>query len=217
LAGKQLQHLAENAGYSYHGSGGPSCDSRLSTQTVAEFYRRRSTPNLDKSEAYQNITPDELRAAIDEAHRKNLKITGHLCSVGFTEAADLGIDNLEHGILVDEEFYPAKDRAICPDLAKAAEFFNAELAVGSPQVHAMIHHLVERNVAVTSTLAVDEDFAGHSQPLSEMENREHWALGWRSWLMYRMIRSHFEKQPITHLLEKEMCWRHPSAVLPASP
>jgi hypothetical protein len=27
-AGKQLQHLAENAGYSYHG-GGPPCDSRL--------------------------------------------------------------------------------------------------------------------------------------------------------------------------------------------
>ena len=154
--------------------------------------------------AYQNITPDELRAAIDEAHRKNLKITGHLCSVGFTEAADLGIDNLEHGILVDEEFYPDKHRAICPDFAKAAEFFNAELAISSPQVHAMIRHLVERNVAVTSTLAVDEDFAGHSQPLSEMENREHRALGWRSWLMYRMIRSHFEKQPITHLLEKEM-------------
>src|SRR6266568_8446037 len=49
VAGKQLQHLAENAGYSYHGGGGPPCDSRLTTQTVAEFYPRRSKPNLDKS------------------------------------------------------------------------------------------------------------------------------------------------------------------------
>ncbi|HKM80981.1 MAG TPA: hypothetical protein VJY15_08480, partial [Candidatus Acidoferrum sp.] len=49
MAGKQLQHLAENAGYSYHGGGGPPYDSRLATQTVAEFYRRRSKPNLDKS------------------------------------------------------------------------------------------------------------------------------------------------------------------------
>src|ERR1017187_7983535 len=49
LAGKQLQHLAENAGYSYHGGGGPPYDSRLATQTVAEFYPRRSKPNLDKS------------------------------------------------------------------------------------------------------------------------------------------------------------------------
>jgi hypothetical protein len=50
VAGKQLQHLAENAGYSYHGGVGPPSGSRLSTQTVAEFYRRRSNANLDKSE-----------------------------------------------------------------------------------------------------------------------------------------------------------------------
>src|ERR1035441_6554845 len=43
------QHLAENAGYSYHGGGGPPYDSRRATQTVAEFYPRRSKPNLDKS------------------------------------------------------------------------------------------------------------------------------------------------------------------------
>ncbi len=49
VAGKQLQHLAENAGYSNHGGGGPPYDSRLTTQTVAEFYPRRSKPNLDKS------------------------------------------------------------------------------------------------------------------------------------------------------------------------
>ena len=36
-AGKQLQHLAENARYSYHGGAGPPYGSRLSTQTVAEF------------------------------------------------------------------------------------------------------------------------------------------------------------------------------------
>ena len=51
LPGKQLQHLAENAGYSDHGGGGPPYDSRLATQTVAEFYPRRSKPNLDKSDA----------------------------------------------------------------------------------------------------------------------------------------------------------------------
>ena len=49
-ARKQLQHLTENAGYSCHGGGGPPYGSRLSTQTVAEFYRRRSNSNLDKTE-----------------------------------------------------------------------------------------------------------------------------------------------------------------------
>src|SRR6202021_3962715 len=54
-ARKQLQHLAENAGYSCHGGGGPPYGSRLSTQTVAEFYRRRSKANLDKSEIFYYV------------------------------------------------------------------------------------------------------------------------------------------------------------------
>ena len=51
--------------------------------------------------AYMNITRDELRAAVEEAHKRGLKVTGHLCSIGFREAAEIGIDNLEHGLLVD--------------------------------------------------------------------------------------------------------------------
>ena len=62
VAGKQLQHLTENAGYSYHGGGGPPYDSRLTTQTVAEFYPRRSIPNLDKSGFFYNPVPPEIAA-----------------------------------------------------------------------------------------------------------------------------------------------------------
>ena len=58
--------------------------------------------------AYMNITRAELKAAVDEAHKRGIKVTGHLCSVGFREAAEIGIDNLEHGLLVDTEFHPGK-------------------------------------------------------------------------------------------------------------
>src|SRR5690348_4023641 len=54
--------------------------------------------------AYMQITRDELRAAIDEAHRRGLKVTGHLCSVTYGEAADLGIDDLEHGFMASTDF-----------------------------------------------------------------------------------------------------------------
>ena len=64
--------------------------------------------------AYMHLTPEEFKAAIDEAHSKGLKITGHLCSVGYTEAADMGIDGLEHGIVMDTEFFPAKQPGVCP-------------------------------------------------------------------------------------------------------
>src|SRR5918911_1607816 len=64
--------------------------------------------------AYMNITRAELRAAVEEAHKRGLKVTGHLCSVGYREAAEIGIDNLEHGLLADSEFVADKQPDVCP-------------------------------------------------------------------------------------------------------
>ena len=138
--------------------------------------------------AYMHITPDELKAAIEEAHSKGLKVTGHLCSIGFTEAADMGIDGLEHGIVVDTEFFPAKNAGVCPENNVAMADLAKRVDVDSPEVQAVLHHLIEHHVAVTSTLAVDEDFGGDPQPMSGLEGREQRALCWRCWLEYLTIR-----------------------------
>src|SRR5215213_10761317 len=58
--------------------------------------------------AYMNITREELRAAVEEAHKRGFKVTGHLCSIGYREAAEIGIDNLEHGLFADSEFVADK-------------------------------------------------------------------------------------------------------------
>ena len=58
---------------------------------------------IDDCKVYINITKDELAAAIDEVHKRGMKVSGYLCSIGFRETAALGIDNLEHGLLVDSE------------------------------------------------------------------------------------------------------------------
>src|ERR1700684_4661986 len=59
---------------------------------------------VDSFKAYMFITSAELGAAITAAHKRGAKATGHLCSIGFREAADLGIDDLEHGLFVETEF-----------------------------------------------------------------------------------------------------------------
>ena len=105
--------------------------------------------------AFMGIKPEELKVAIEHAHAKGLKITGHLCAVGFREAAALGIDNLEHGIIVDTEFLPGKKPGVCP-VGEAAEYFAKNLDIESAPVQDMIHDLVTHHVAVTSTLAVFE-------------------------------------------------------------
>jgi imidazolonepropionase-like amidohydrolase len=85
-------------------------DAEDARQTV-EFWIARGATSF---KAYMNITPDELAAAVKAAHAHGIKVTGHLCSIGFREAAALGIDDLEHGIEVDTEFLPDKNRASVP-------------------------------------------------------------------------------------------------------
>src|SRR5262249_37575654 len=106
---------------------------------------------------YNYITRAELTAVIEEAHKHGVKVTGHLCSIGFREAAELGIDNLEHGLTVDTEFHPDKKLDICP-VANQAVQAAAKLDVKGPEIQATIKMLVDRHVAVTSTLPVFEQF-----------------------------------------------------------
>jgi imidazolonepropionase-like amidohydrolase len=111
---------------------------------------------VDNFKAYNFITADELSAAITAAHKRGAKVTGHLCSIGFRHAAELGIDNLEHGLLEDYEFLPGKKEGECPDPKPADATFKSKLDVNTGPVHDMILDLVKRHVAVTSTLPVFE-------------------------------------------------------------
>jgi imidazolonepropionase-like amidohydrolase len=109
---------------------------------------------VDNFKAYMFITPAELSAAVDAAHKRGAKVTGHLCSIGFREAAAIGIDDLEHGLLVDTEFYPWKKPGECPE--KSDYELISKLDVQSGPLHDMILDLVQHHVAVTSTLPVFE-------------------------------------------------------------
>lgn len=105
--------------------------------------------------AYVNISTDELRAAIKTAHARGLKIAGHLCTVGFREAASLGIDSLEHGLYSDSEFLPDKQPDVCPSSYGSSRSMPG-VEPDSQPVMDMIRDLVQHNVAITSTLVVRE-------------------------------------------------------------
>jgi imidazolonepropionase-like amidohydrolase len=107
--------------------------------------------------AYMDITRDELRAAIDEVHKRGLKITGHLCSVTFREAAELGIDNLEHAFFVATDFVSGKQPDRCPGQSTGMQTI-AALDTASADFRSLVQTLVQHNVALTSTLTVFETF-----------------------------------------------------------
>lgn len=155
--------------------------------------------------AYMGIKPEELKVAIEHAHAKGLKITGHLCAVGFREAAALGIDNLEHGIVVDTEFLPTKKPGICP-AKEADEDFAKNVDIESAPVQAMIRDLVAHHVAVTSTLAVFEVSVPNRPSMKKMLRTKD-ALSLAGWSTYLRVRSSIAEQnsPLSAAsLKKEM-------------
>ena len=105
--------------------------------------------------AYMNITRAELGAAIEEAHRHGLKLTGHLCSVSYPEAVALGIDNLEHGFWVNTQLDPGKAADKCPD--SEGDPTIAAMTPNGEAAKALIASLVAHHVAITSTLPVFEN------------------------------------------------------------
>src|SRR5438874_1469321 len=108
--------------------------------------------------AYTDIRRAELGATIQEAHRKGIKVTGHLCSVSFQEAVALGIDNLEHGMLTASDFTTGKQADICP------VNLMTQISAADPKGdagQATIRSLVQHHVSMTSTLAVYEPFVAN--------------------------------------------------------
>lgn len=153
--------------------------------------------------AYTNITADELQDAVKAAHSHRLKITGHLCSVGFRGAADLGIDNLEHGVLTDTEFYSKKRANVCPDFRFYLSEYNTRLVIDSTAVQDVIRYLISHHVAITSTLAVIESEFSTSRPKEDLQRASD-AMTWKAW---RAARQRVEMVPhsrVDHLLAKEM-------------
>lgn len=111
--------------------------------------------------AYNLIDRATLGAAIEAAHARGAKVTGHLCSVTYGEAADLGIDNLEHGFFAATDWVEGKRPDECP---RGASQSYLDLDLGSLAFTGLVRHLIDQDVALTSTLTVVERRAENRPP-----------------------------------------------------
>jgi imidazolonepropionase-like amidohydrolase len=101
---------------------------------------------------YVHATKEDMMAVAREAHKRKLKVTGHLGTITYREAAELGIDDLEHGFFVSADF----------DHARKGSEYNTEretkaledLDINSTEMKSLFRLLINKNVAVTSTLPV---------------------------------------------------------------
>ena len=172
---------------------------------------------VDNFKAYMHITRAELKAAIDAAHKRGAKVTGHLCSVNFREAADLGIDDLEHGFFVDTEFLAGKKPDQCPEEGEDPVAL-AKLDANSGPMHDTIQYLVQHHVALTSTLPVFEMGSFTGRPTVQKRVLDSLTPDARTaWLRYRLLyndsaflkrRFGTDVSPLPAAFEKELEFEH---------
>lgn len=172
-------------------------------QTV-DFWAERGVTSF---KAYMNITRAELKAGIDAAHKRGLKVTGHLCSVTYKEAAELGIDDLEHGFFVNTQLDSDKKPDVCSQ--SAGQETLARMEPDSPEAKDLIATLISHHVAITSTLPVFEGDAGGGRPPVRQQVLDAMTLQAREDFFLLRQRPRPARAP---KIDAELLWKHDLAL-----
>lgn len=128
------------------------------TEQVVNAVNFYADMGVTSFKVYNFITKTDLKAICDAAHSRGLKVTGHLCSITYREAADLGIDNLEHGFFASSDFIKNKTVDECQPFDANQSLLS--LPVDSEAMKNLIEYLVLKKVALTSTINVFEPYTG---------------------------------------------------------
>jgi len=155
--------------------------------------------------AYEHLTRAELGALVASAHARGLKVTGHLCSVTWPEAIALGIDNLEHGLMVNSALVASKRVDECPgDLAMMTAAAQAPL--DGDAVRDLTSQLIRHGTAVTSTPAIWESFTGSAEVLSSRAQASLVPLLLEEYERFRQALAARRDTSVTRMLHNELQW-----------
>jgi len=107
---------------------------------------------------YVHATKADMAAVVKEAHKRHLKVTGHIGAVTYREAAEVGMDNLEHGFMASGDFDSLKTEDKVNDNEERQSLI--KLDVNSPSMKSLQQFMIGKHMALTSTLTVFEPSTG---------------------------------------------------------
>lgn len=111
---------------------------------------------------YSAIGAPAARAIIEEAHRRGVRVTGHLGSIGCREAADLGIDFIEHSFA-----------SCAKDLGADADRAGFKADMSDPKFQELVRHLVKARVVMVATpMALDRHLSPEELDMLHPHARE---------------------------------------------
>ena len=146
-------------------------------EEVREEVRNQATAGVDYIKLYVGLKPDLVKAAVDEAHRQGIKVIGHLYLTSWTDAANLGIDFLTHGVPVSPFLLPEDKQRIFN--RTGGNPFDHSLwldlvDLDSIEIRNMIESLVQNQIPVDPTLNVYEAIFVR-QSFADPQNEQRWS------------------------------------------
>lgn len=163
----------------------PFVEKQISTEEqTQEEVRHQAAAGVDYVKLYVGLPPNLVKAAIDEAHRQGISVIGHLYMTSWTDAADLGIDALTHGVPVSPFLLSAGDKRE-KFLENGGGPFDHFLWLdlvdyNTTEVEEMINALVQNDIPVDPTLSIyeamlKEEADGYDDGFSDPQNQLRWA------------------------------------------
>jgi imidazolonepropionase-like amidohydrolase len=126
---------------------------------VREEVKRQADAGVDYVKLYVGLYPNLVKTAIDEAHNQGIKVIGHLYLTSWTDAANLGIDALTHGVPVSPFLLSEDKREIFIENGRGPfdHFLWLNLVdLNSTKINEMINALVKNKIPVDPTLSIYE-------------------------------------------------------------
>jgi imidazolonepropionase-like amidohydrolase len=137
----------------------PSLGFISGTEEVSKIVNYWADKGVTSFKVYNFITKEDLWICLQEAHKRGLKVTGHLCSLTYWEASELGIDNLEHGFMVSSDFINNKEEERCNPFEAYTALSEVEL--NDPRMESLMQLLIKNKTTITTTPVVFEPYTGH--------------------------------------------------------
>lgn len=132
---------------------------------------RQADAGVDYVKLYASLGPEMMKSAIEEAHRRGVKVIAHTFFTSWTDAARLGIDGLVHSIPLSPALLPEDKRTAYLQGIRGTQFMYQwfqYLDLDSPEITDMIQALAENHVTVDPTLVVfDAMFRGNDPAVIE--------------------------------------------------
>ncbi len=139
-------------------------------EQVRDTVRAQAAFRPDFIKLYAGLSPEAVRAGIEEAHAHGLPVIGHLQRTTWLDAARMGIDHITHGASWSVEDLPAEHRAAYDSAAagpgmRSRILWLERLDVHAPRIDTTIAEIARRRISLDPTLvAYDSKFRDPSYP-----------------------------------------------------